>query len=82
MLWESQIETQDTKVFWEARFTSMLVVAQQIHIQKLSPENKEVSPYVPLQASYRSKKQSFTHIWLHVTLLATLPPVFCDLLHV
>jgi hypothetical protein len=29
----------------------------------LSPENKEVSPYIPLQAGYRSKKQSSTYIW-------------------
>jgi hypothetical protein len=40
------------------------------HVQRLSPENNEVSPYVPLQAGYRSKKQSSTHKWLHVTLLA------------
>jgi hypothetical protein len=35
--------------------------------QRLSPKNKEVFPYIPLQASYRSKKQSSTHLWLHVT---------------
>jgi hypothetical protein len=42
------------------------------HVQRLSPENQEVSynNYIPLQAGYRSKKQSSTHIWLHVTLLA------------
>jgi hypothetical protein len=39
-------------------------------IQRLSPKNKEVSPYIPLQAGYRSKEQSSTHIWLHVTSLA------------
>jgi hypothetical protein len=43
---------------------------QQTHVQKLSPENKEVSPYISLQAGYRSKKQSSTHTWLHVTSLA------------
>jgi hypothetical protein len=43
---------------------------QQTPVQRLSPENKEVSPYIPLQAGYRSRKQSSTHIWLHVTLLA------------
>jgi hypothetical protein len=36
---------------------------------RLSPENKEVSPYIPLQAGYRSKRQSSIHIWLHVTSL-------------
>jgi hypothetical protein len=43
---------------------------QQTHVQRLSPENKEVSPYISLQACYRSKQQSLTSIWLHVTLLA------------
>jgi hypothetical protein len=35
---------------------------QQTHVQWLSPENKGVSPYIALQAGYRSKKQSSTHI--------------------
>jgi hypothetical protein len=39
-------------------------------VQRLSPENKEVSPCIPLQAGYRSKKQSSTHTWLHVTSLS------------
>jgi hypothetical protein len=39
-------------------------------VQRLSPENKGISPYVSLQAGYRSKKQSSSHIWLHVTSLA------------
>jgi hypothetical protein len=39
-------------------------------VQRLSPKNKEVSPYISSQAGYRSKKQNSTHIWLHVTLLA------------
>jgi hypothetical protein len=33
-------------------------------------ENKGVSPYIPLQAGYRSKKQNSTRTWLHVTSLA------------
>jgi hypothetical protein len=45
---------------------------QQTHVQRLSPENKGVSPCIPLQAAYRSKKQSSTHLWLHVTSLAIL----------
>jgi hypothetical protein len=48
----------------------VLTQTQQARVQRLSPENKEVSFYTPLQAGYRSKKQSSTHIWLHVTLLA------------
>jgi hypothetical protein len=43
---------------------------QQTHVQRLSPKNKKVTPYIPLQAGYRSKKQNSTHIWLHVTSLA------------
>jgi hypothetical protein len=37
---------------------------------KAEPKNKMVSPYIPLQAGYRSKEQSSTHIWLHVTSMA------------
>jgi hypothetical protein len=36
---------------------------------KLSPKNKGVPPYIPLQAGYRSKKQNSTQIWLHMALL-------------
>jgi hypothetical protein len=43
---------------------------QWTRVRRLSPENKEVSPYIPLQAGYRSKKQSLTHIWLHAISLA------------
>jgi hypothetical protein len=55
-----------------SRKQHFIVLAQthQTPLQRLSPENQGVSPYTPLQAGYRSKKQSLTHIWLHVTLLA------------
>jgi hypothetical protein len=82
VLWESRTQTRDTKAFQEAVFISVLAAAQQIHIQRLSPENKGVSPYIPLHADYGSKKQGLTHKWLHVTLLATSLPVLTDLLHV
>jgi hypothetical protein len=42
-------------------------------VQRLSSENKGVSPYIPWQAGYRSKKQGLIHIWLYTILLATLP---------
>jgi hypothetical protein len=45
---------------------------QQTHVQMLSPENKGVSPYLPLQAGNRSKKQGLVHRWLYLILLATL----------
>jgi hypothetical protein len=38
-------QTQDTKAFHEAIFISVQAVAQWIHIQRLSPKNKGVSPY-------------------------------------
>jgi hypothetical protein len=67
MLWESRTETWDTKAFREAIFISMPAAAQWIHIQRLSTKNKGVSPYIPLQASYRSKKQGLTHIWSNLS---------------
>jgi hypothetical protein len=73
MLWASQTETQNTEVFQGTIFISMLTAAQEIHIQRLSPKNKGGSPYIPLQAGYRNKKQGLIHMWLHVTLLATSP---------
>jgi hypothetical protein len=62
---------------------------QQTHVQRLSPKNKGVSPYIPLQAGYRSKKQGLIHRWIYLILLATLPwcyatfpsLVLCDLPH-
>jgi hypothetical protein len=67
-----------TKI-WDSEANSMkqrfIVPAQtqQTHVQRLRPENKGVSPYTPLQAGYRSKKQGLIHIWLYLILLATLP---------
>jgi hypothetical protein len=58
----------------------VLAQTQRTRVQRLSPKNKGVSPYIPLQAGYRSKKQSSTHIWLHVTSLAlSFSLVLCDL---
>jgi hypothetical protein len=59
--------------------TLVLAQTQRTRVQRLSSENKGVSPYRPLQAGYRSKRQGLTHIWLHVTLLASSPSVLCDL---
>jgi hypothetical protein len=49
---------------------AVLAQTQRTPVQRLSPKNKGVSPCIPLQAGYRSKKQSPTHLWLHVTSLA------------
>jgi hypothetical protein len=78
LLWDIQAGKWDTKAFWEAMFISVLVAAQQIPIQRLSSENKGALPYIPLQAGYRSKKQSLTHIWLLVISLATSSSVRHD----
>jgi hypothetical protein len=62
---------------------------QRTHVQRLSLENKGVSPYIPLQAGYRCKKQGQIHIWLYLIfwlftlVLCDSPlPVLCDLPHV
>jgi hypothetical protein len=36
----------------------VLAQTQQTHVQRLSPKNKGVSPYIPLQASYRAKSKA------------------------
>jgi hypothetical protein len=54
VLRDIQAAKRDTRAFQEAMFIGMLAVTQWIHIQSLSPENKEALPYVPLQADYRN----------------------------
>jgi hypothetical protein len=79
MLQDIQTGKWNTKAFQEATFISVLAVTQWIPIQRLSLENKGALPYILLQAGYRSKKQSLTHIWLYASLLAISPLVLCDL---
>jgi hypothetical protein len=53
MLWETGTETWDS----EMRKQGFILPAQMpVECPKLSPENKGVLPYVPLQASYRGNK--------------------------
>jgi hypothetical protein len=66
LLAEIRVSEADSQ---EATFT-VPTQTQRTCVQRLSPENKGVSPYIPLQTGYRSKKQSSTHICLHVTSLA------------
>jgi hypothetical protein len=73
MLRDIQAGKLDTKAFQEVIFISVPAAAQRIPIQRLSSKNKGALPFIPLQAGYRSKKQSLTHIWLHASLLATSP---------
>jgi hypothetical protein len=93
LLWETQTETQDS----EARKQCFIVTAQtqQTHVQKLSPENKGDSLYIPLQASYRGKEKKkkqhnvqpicgYMQFCRYFTLVlsALLPLLLHDLLHV
>jgi hypothetical protein len=58
---ETQAETQDSEA-WKQCFI-VLAETQWTRVQRLSSENKGVSPYIPLQAGYRGgKKQGLTHI--------------------
>jgi hypothetical protein len=82
ILCDIQAGKWDTKAFQEAIFISVLAVAQQIPIQRVSPENKGALSYIPLQAGYRRKKQCLTYMWLYASLLATSPSAPCDLPHV
>jgi hypothetical protein len=80
LLRDIQAGKPDTKALREAVFVSMpAAAAQQIPIQRLSPENKgALLIYIPFQAGYRSEKQSLTHIWLLVISLATSSSVLPD----
>jgi hypothetical protein len=46
MLQDIQTGKQNTKAFGEAIFISMPAATQQIHLQRLSPENKGTLPYI------------------------------------
>jgi hypothetical protein len=70
MLRESQAEIRTLRQFSRKQCFIVPVQTQQTRVQQVNPENKEGSPCISFQAGYRSKKQSSTHIWLHVTLLA------------
>jgi hypothetical protein len=73
ILWDIQAGNLDTMAFQEAIFICMPAAAQLTPIHRLRLKNKGALPYIPLQAGYRSKKHSYTHIWLYASLLATLP---------
>jgi hypothetical protein len=62
MLWETQTETWDS----EARKQHFIVLAQiqRTLVQRLSPENKGVSPMYPCKQVTQANK-GLTHIWLY-----------------
>jgi hypothetical protein len=74
LLQESQAEFGTLMHFSRKQHFIVVTQTQQTHVLRLSPKNKEISRHIPRQAGYRSKKQSSTHLWLHVTLLAISVP--------
>jgi hypothetical protein len=58
LLWKSQTETRDTKAFQEVIFTGVPAAAQQIHIQRLSPENRGLTLYT-LASRLQKQKARF-----------------------
>jgi hypothetical protein len=50
-------EIQDSEANSRKQCFIVPAQTQRTHVQRLSPENKGVSPYISLQAGYRSKKQ-------------------------
>jgi hypothetical protein len=60
-----------------------VIVLAQTHVQRLSLKNKGVSPYISLQASYRSKKQSLiSYMVAYDSIGYFISPVHCDIFHV
>jgi hypothetical protein len=72
-------EIRDTEAISRKQCFIVPAQTQWTHVQRLSPENKGVSPYMPLQAVTEAKsiyaffKYNRIHIWLYLILLATLP---------
>jgi hypothetical protein len=65
-------EIRDTEAISRKEHFIVPAQTQWTHVQRLSPKNKGVSPYIPLQTGYRRKKQALIHIRLYFILLATL----------
>jgi hypothetical protein len=56
---------------------------QRLHVQRLSPENKGISLYIPLQVGYRSKKAKFNPYMIACDFIGYfIPPVLCDLFYI
>jgi C-terminal processing protease CtpA/Prc len=75
---KSQMSTQKFNRILELRYGTLrqfswkqcfivLAQTQWTQVQRQSLENKGVSPDIPLQVGYRSKKQGLTHMWLHAS---------------
>jgi hypothetical protein len=56
VLQESQAEIQDTEAVCRKQHFIVLAQTQWTHVQRLSHENKEFSPYIPLQAGLQKQK--------------------------
>jgi hypothetical protein len=83
MLWDSQYRT--LRQFKRKQHFIVAVQTLQTHVQRLSPENKGVSPYISLQAGHRSKKQglkcgymqSYRLFYLTAMWLSLFSPTLC-----
>jgi hypothetical protein len=72
--WNLNLRYETVRQFTREQRFIVPAQAQQTCVQRLRSENKRISDCIPLQAGYRNKKQSSTHIWLHVTSLAISLP--------
>jgi hypothetical protein len=82
LLQGSQAEIGTLRQFSRKQHFIVPAQTQWTHVQRLSPKDKEVSPNKPLEAGYRSKKQSSTHMAACDFIGYLILPVLCDLLHV
>jgi hypothetical protein len=57
MLWDTQVGKWDTMAFQESMFISLLAAAKWIHVQRLSPKSKQVSPYILSKQVTEAKRQ-------------------------
>jgi hypothetical protein len=78
-LQESEAEIQDTEADEQEATFIVLAQTQRTPVQRLSPENKGVSPYMHLQAGYRSKKVKLNpHMTACDSIGYFISPVLCD----
>jgi hypothetical protein len=85
-MWAAYVAGYSSGIRWHQGFSrsNMYRVAagtQSIHIQKLRPENKGVSPYIPLQAHYRSKKTRFNPYMIACNSIGYFPRVMWPSTH-
>jgi hypothetical protein len=88
-LWESQAEIRTLRQFSRKQRFIVPTQTQRTHVQRLSPKNKGVSPYIPCKQVAEQKARSnpciiiYNFIGYFTLVLHDFPlPVLHDLLHV